>query len=209
MEEQKSEKKKRLLQSKKTLELDLKTKMKSVEKRLQRKQTLAEELVLQTRTSIPSPVKPVMRNPRKPMSSQNSEIFNSYQSGSRMVKSIMKPSVQADKVPTTGGDDLSAVNQGESQTDAISTRDKRGSMPLASYIQPINKRNRPVTAISDYNHKLYERASKLWDREQEHNIESLRLSIENKMSVAEQKKKERVAMISHNIRVDNYKKEQL
>ena len=29
------------------------------------------------------------------------------------------------------------------------------------------------------------------------------------MSNAEQKKKERVAMISHNIRVDNYKKEQL
>ena len=70
-----------------------------------------------------------------------------------------------DKVHTTGGDDLSAVNQGESQIDAISTRNQKGIMPIASYIQPLNKRNRPVTAISDYNHKLYERASKLWDRE--------------------------------------------
>ena len=93
MEEQKSEKKKRLLQSKKTLELDLKSKMKSVEKRLQHKQTLAEEIVLQTRTSIISPVKTVMRNSRKPMSTQNSEIFNSYQSGNKIVKSIMKPSI--------------------------------------------------------------------------------------------------------------------
>ena len=73
----------------------------------------------------------------------------------------------------------------------------------------MNKRNRPVTAVQDYNHKLYERASKLWERETEHNIESMQINIENKMVTAEQKKKERVGKISHRIRVDNYKKEQL
>ena len=73
----------------------------------------------------------------------------------------------------------------------------------------MNKRNRPVTAVQDYNHKLYERASKLWERETEQNIESMKINIENKMVTAEQKKKERVGKISHRIRVDNYKKEQL
>ena len=67
-----------MLQTKKTLELDMVRKAKAMEKRLDRKQTLAEELVLQTRTSIGSPVKPVYRNQNKAMSSHNSEIFSSY-----------------------------------------------------------------------------------------------------------------------------------
>ena len=123
-EEKKSEKKKRLLQTKKTLELDLNKKMRSIEKRLEHKQTLAEEIVLQTRTTIATPVKPVMRNQKRQMSSQNSEIFSSYQTGSKMVKSIMKPRIDVDRI-STKGDDLSAIHQEQSQLDALSTRDRR------------------------------------------------------------------------------------
>ena len=66
---------------------------------------------------------------------------------------------------------------------------------------------RPATAHADYNHKLYDRAAKRHEQFNEENIENLRISIESKMLNAEQKKKQRIAMISHNIRVDNFNKE--
>ena len=109
-EEQKEKRREKMLETKRTLELEMAKKARATEKRLDRKQTLAEELVLQTRTSIGSPVKPVYRNQNKAMSSHNSEIFSSYQTGSKMVKSIMKPKIEVDRIHTTGGDDLSAVN---------------------------------------------------------------------------------------------------
>ena len=68
---------------------------------------------------------------------------------------------------------------------------------------------RPATAQADYNHKLYDRAAKRHAQFNDENIESLKIGIECKMLNAEQKKKQRIAMISHNIRVDNFKKEQL
>ena len=41
-----------------------------------------------------------------------------------MVKSIMKPRIDVDRLSTKGGDDLSAIHQEQSQLDALSTRDR-------------------------------------------------------------------------------------